>query len=64
MHEKKILNICVNNINDEEIKHKLIFSVVEQRWNQARLLSEGLVEDYPDDESFKELDTLITDNCM
>lgn len=31
MHEKRILNICVNNVNDEEIKHKIIFSTVEQR---------------------------------
>jgi len=62
-HNKEILTIC-KNITDLDLKHKIIFNVLEQRWNQARLLSEGLLENYPENSSFARLDDLITDSHM
>jgi len=62
MHKKEIFKLCRDNIKDEALLNKLTFSILRDEWHQARLLSEGLVEDYPNDKSFKRLDDLITDN--
>jgi len=62
MHKKEIFKICRDNIKDEKLLNKITFCVLRDEWNQARLLSEGLVEDFPDNNMLKILDDLIKDN--